>query len=321
LFDFQLFREDVAYNWTKRLVKALKEADPNHMVTIGLVQMSVPLRQNSGDPGGYPAFNPQKLAPLLDYVSVHGYDWWDDYDSTFIRGLLRYCYAGKPVLLEEYQYENSTIDGTLGSASGWVSWAAYAGPGETDPGAYLFMSDGSINTNGTDFQSKAPVIKNMVPVRQADAGLIDADLKILVTDGTYPDSLYNRYIQMQQSITGPIGFNILNVKLPVQDTTGELTDAVVQPLGIVINANYPNPFTFETAFEYELAEEASVTLEIFNDLGQKVITLVNTKQSPGRYSSLWNGKSAAGRNVPSGHYFYRLQVKGVLKTGQLVLIR
>lgn len=44
LYDYQLFREDVAYNWVRRLSSALRSSDPNHMFTIGLDQHSTPIK-------------------------------------------------------------------------------------------------------------------------------------------------------------------------------------------------------------------------------------------------------------------------------------
>ncbi|MBA7557689.1 hypothetical protein ES705_50458 [subsurface metagenome] len=93
---------------------------------------------------------------------MHGYNWWDEHDGTYIQGLLRYSFADKPMLLEEFEYKSSTIDASLGSASGWVSWAAYQGIFDPDPEAFLFDSDGTITASGMAFQSKASVIKNLI---------------------------------------------------------------------------------------------------------------------------------------------------------------
>ena len=65
--------------------------------------------------------------------------------------------------------------------------------------------------------------------------------------------------------------------------------------------NYPNPFNPETTIEYEVPKTVFVRLEIFNMVGQKIITLVNEWQEPGRYSIDWNASQYS-----SGIYFYRL---------------
>ena len=249
LFDFQLFREDVAYNWTKRLVDAIRQVDENHMITVGLIQWSVPFKQNIESPGGYAGFNPQKIAPLLDYVSVHGYDWWDGHAAVYVQGLLRYCYAGKPVLLEEYQYHRSTVEATMGSASGWVSWAAYAGLYEPDPDSFLFRYNGTINPLGTEFQAQASSVKSVIPVREDDATSIDADLKVLLTETAWMDSLFDRYVRMQSGLTGPVGFTFLNSTLPLPAFVDEYT-SVEFPSHVEVSESYPNPFSYETTIRY-----------------------------------------------------------------------
>jgi hypothetical protein len=321
LFDFQLFREDVGYTWTYRLVRALRAADPNHMITIGLVQESAQLKKSTGTPGGYPGFNPMKLAPLLDYVSVHGYNWWDEHVGTYIQGLLRYCYANKPVLLEEFEYHSSTVDATQGSASGWVCWAAYQGPFDADAEAFLFDSDGTITTAGMDFESKAPSIDSEFADRLPDDAVIDADLLFILTDGSNPDSMYNRYIGMQGTLSGPLGFNILNLKPPIttSDTTFEEPLIIQVPHNFEIISGYPNPFSEETIIQYELFDDAFVVAEIYDILGKKIKTMVSENQPSGVHTTIWNGKDDAGSDVPSGTYLYYIYTDNFVESSKLIL--
>jgi hypothetical protein len=74
----------------------------------------------------------------------------------------------------------------------------------------------------------------------------------------------------------------------------------------VVLQNYPNPFTDETTVEYSIAEEGNVTLEVFDALGHPVFTLAAGNRTPATYTVAWNGRSANGREVPSGIYVIRL---------------
>jgi len=53
------------------------------------------------------------------------------------------------------------------------------------------------------------------------------------------------------------------------------------PAAFNIYPNYPNPFNPETTIRYELPEQSSVKLDIFNIAGQKLISLVDDVESAG----------------------------------------
>ena len=63
--------------------------------------------------------------------------------------------------------------------------------------------------------------------------------------------------------------------------------------------NYPNPFNPSTVIKYSIPKESRVKVEIFNTLGQKVSTLINSYQQAGYHQVNWNAK-----NQSSGIYFY-----------------
>jgi hypothetical protein len=78
-----------------------------------------------------------------------------------------------------------------------------------------------------------------------------------------------------------------------------------------LDQNYPNPFNPTTTVKYDLPEEATVTLKIYNVLGQEVLTLVSGTQAAGRYQAVWDGRNNFGTPVSSGVYFYRIEATGV----------
>lgn len=72
--------------------------------------------------------------------------------------------------------------------------------------------------------------------------------------------------------------------------------------------NYPNPFNPTTTIKYSVPAPSRVELKIYNALGQLVITLVDGYQATGEYAAVWDGKDAGGNTLPSGNYFYRIQM-------------
>jgi len=95
---------------------------------------------------------------------------------------------------------------------------------------------------------------------------------------------------------------------------------VALPDQFVLEQNYPNPFNPETSINYSLSQSANVKITIFNILGQRVKTLVNSDLSAGRYSVSWNGSAENGRAVASGVYFYRLEAVNNSQTGNNVFV-
>ncbi len=93
------------------------------------------------------------------------------------------------------------------------------------------------------------------------------------------------------------------------------------PSAFTLDQNYPNPFNPTTTIRYTLAEAGPVTLTIYNQLGQRIRTLVSGQQSAGAHTLEWNATNDAGARVPSGLYVYRLEAGGVSLTRSMTLLK
>jgi len=98
-----------------------------------------------------------------------------------------------------------------------------------------------------------------------------------------------------------------------------------QPPQHYLLQSHPNPFQIpshkNTAITFELGEESPVKLEIFNVLGQRLVTLVDKSLKSGAQKILWNGLDAQKQPVPAGVYLYRLETSGQISTRKLVIYR
>ena len=107
----------------------------------------------------------------------------------------------------------------------------------------------------------------------------------------------------------------------VESTTAveEISSSI--PASFALEQNYPNPFNPTTIIRYQLSESSDVELTIYNQLGQRVKTLVTETQPVGMYQTEWNGQNEMGRRVSSGIYFYRLNAGSFSETRKMSLLR
>jgi hypothetical protein len=78
------------------------------------------------------------------------------------------------------------------------------------------------------------------------------------------------------------------------------------PSVYALDQNYPNPFNPSTTIKYSLPKQSSVTLSIYNMLGEVVSELVNQVQETGYYEIQWDAS-----NLSSGMYIYTLEAQSV----------
>ena len=91
-------------------------------------------------------------------------------------------------------------------------------------------------------------------------------------------------------------------------------------------ANYPNPFNPETWIPYRLAEDAFVTLTIYDLSGRVVRFLDVGHRIASAYESrskavYWDGRNGFGEQVASGVHFYTLTAGGYSATRRLVILK
>lgn len=88
------------------------------------------------------------------------------------------------------------------------------------------------------------------------------------------------------------------------------------PFLVNMEQNYPNPFNGETTIPYTLSKNSRVTLEVFNILGQKVLSLDQGFRSRGTHTV----RLSTG-DISSGVYFYRIRGSSISNTRRFVILR
>jgi photosystem II stability/assembly factor-like uncharacterized protein len=116
-------------------------------------------------------------------------------------------------------------------------------------------------------------------------------------------------------------FNKLQYRLKQLDIDGDFvysSEIYVElgPTDITLYQNYPNPFNPNTLIGFSLPEAASVSLNIYDALGQEVTELVNGKLEAGNYNYYWN----AG-NSTTGIYIYELRTENFVLVKKMLLMK
>ena len=106
----------------------------------------------------------------------------------------------------------------------------------------------------------------------------------------------------------------------VNNTPTSIDDFDELPGDFRLFANFPNPFNPETAINYELNRNGSVSLSVFDMLGQKIADLFEGSQSAGVYSVTWDGRDANGNVAASGLYLYRLTLDGQFSQSRVMTL-
>ena len=211
LLDYQLFREHLADEWTRRQAAAIKAADDDALVTVGLIQWSVPFVM--AGPWQYSGFRPARQAKHLDFLEVHFYPLADGFyeytgadaekrNLAYLEAVVReVAMPGKPVVLAEFGWYGGgklTIDGgrhppateeqqaewcqrlievSIGWCCGWLNWGLYDHPQARDVTELigLLTADGRTKQWGRVFQriSQQLTGKPVPQVREVSRPAID----------------------------------------------------------------------------------------------------------------------------------------------------
>jgi hypothetical protein len=107
-----------------------------------------------------------------------------------------------------------------------------------------------------------------------------------------------------------------NGHLTVQNPNGTENQISNIPDSYSLAQNYPNPFNPVTVIKYGIPKAASLSISVYNLLGQKVATLVNETKDAGYYDVRFDGS-----NLSSGIYIYRIVAGSYTDMKKMVLMK
>jgi hypothetical protein len=151
--------------------------------------------------------------------------------------------------------------------------------------------------------------------RSYDASRYDKAYSVLQTmDGNY-------IIAGETAILGIENREMRLLKIEGDQLVDVQDDQLEKPSNIFLLNNYPNPFNATTTISYNIQEDGHVRLDIFDILGQKITTLIDSRAEAGSHSVNWNASLAGQADFASGFYFYRLTTGHDSVTKKMVLLK
>ncbi len=174
-------------------------------------------------------------------------------------------------------------------------------------------------------EKKVTVISNSQPV--------DNSHIVISLDGAIIDEGYtnqNGEFSLPDGLLYGIEYSIASVKSGYTTSLGKFTPSLttdideendILPGTFTLYQNYPNPFNPTTLIEFDIPVKTIVEINIYNSLGQNIVTLMNDQVQAGSHTIEWNGNNKNNSAVSSGIYFYKLTSEDYTDTKRMILLR
>jgi hypothetical protein len=183
-----------------------------------------------------------------------------------------------------FRYAGDPVTGT-----GWLS--NYDQP-HTGGGAGFYMFSGPFNLAPNDTQW---VMYALLPAKREN------NLKSIIE------------LRRRASVLKSSDYNDL-----VKFSEIKISDSLetIIPAGFKLLQNYPNPFNSGTTIKFEVPVKSIVRIDLFDVLGQKVSTLLESEKDAGQHFINFNPEG-----LSSGIYFYRMRTDVYSSIMKMVLLR
>jgi len=216
-----------------------------------------------------------------------------------------------------------------------VAYVAFSGLKWRDPEPHIFRTS-DLGANWTDISSNlpsAPINAIAIDPIVQDAVYIGTDVGAYVSfdaggswevlgTGMPLVTVFDMKIHPNEHflVAGTYGRSMYKMDLsPLTGIGQEGEPAVVD--GFQLEQNFPNPFNPSTTIRYSLERANTVSLKVFNTLGQEVRSLVSERQAAGDYTVVWDGRDNQGNIVSSGTYVYQMTSGNTVQSKKMTLLQ
>jgi hypothetical protein len=140
------------------------------------------------------------------------------------------------------------------------------------------------------------------------------------TGYSWTEDLYKKLGSEKNIVKGKIFINdILSLIANPSTSVGYENFNSTTPTEYSIS-NYPNPFNPSTTISFNLPKSGDTKLEVYNILGEEILSLVDEQLAAGNYEYKFD-VSSVNQRISSGVYFYKFKSNDFSKIRKMLLIK
>ena len=221
-------------------------------------------------------------------------------------------YVNYTITAVNYKSEIITIDDVPDDDGGWV----YV---NFEKSYY----DNNNNNNTEIYHIERKTSGNWISVGSSAAyGLDTYSVQVMTMQDSSSDStnytVFRVIASMEEGVwfSNPdSGYSMNNNSLSNDQNLYEL------PKYYSLKQNYPNPFNSATTIHYELPQNSSVKITVYDILGSYVIDIVDRYHQKGMFKTTWNGNDKNNIKVSSGVYYYIITAGNFIQKRKMTLLK
>jgi hypothetical protein len=244
-------------------------------------------------------------------------------DTLFVQGQAT-------ITLRKFTAETTTNTVTVGAAAGTITGTSVNGS-KFIPLTSVGQTTWSVTTRDTVLIN-TPFNYTITPrdmyynvnTTQQNFAQVSANQGATFNEGGNPKIFTGpvTYTGIQSVITNSLIIYVSNVagtvlngqsKAIIARSNVSVGPSIDLPTAYALSQNYPNPFNPTTNIMFDIPQNSSVNIAIYDMLGREVATLVNTNYTPGHYTVPFNASKLA-----SGMYMYRMTSQSLTGDQKLV---
>jgi hypothetical protein len=93
------------------------------------------------------------------------------------------------------------------------------------------------------------------------------------------------------------------------------------PIKLDVSNAFPNPFNPSTSISYNLPEQTTLSLSVYDLNGREIRSLFKGTLQSGGHKATWDGRDNSGSSAASGTYFFMLRTEKATEIRKALLVK